>query len=525
MPIYSLEIDGGINTEMGPSAGTRVKRTDGQSTVLSVPYLINATNAVYAADGWPRKMPGASKVNASATGATDSVTGIFDYWRSTTSGDPVQRKVIVAGTAIYSEAGAGTLTSIKTGLEADKMPWFEVFNDDVIIATTSTTDVPMTWDQTTFANLGGTPPNFAFHVSHKNYMFAAGVNANKSRLYYSATNDAEDWTGGSAGSIDVAPDDGDVITGLHSRHNGELLIFKGPNRLSFFRLTGSSESDWTLTPGNTGIGAVNQQSIVSGPGSDVWFWDDNGIHSLVATDTFGDYKETFLSKDIATYFVERLSHNRFAQVWGANFVGKGCALWTCSRSGSSTHNLIIGLDYRFSPPRFFFWDAYNVASLGMVRDTSRLTIPWAGTYTGFVLRTNREARNVAGTAYTYKMTMPFLGYGDPFFDKKTTRQVVGFQPKGATTFTLGITRDTHTQQTASLTQGGGPTLGPSSDQFTLDEDALGGGLYNHAFADLNGSFKQLQIELSQGTVDVDCEPHGVSVIAEDEGLSYRVPEG
>ena len=518
-PLFSLSIDGGYNGEAGPSVPHLLKAEDPVGTqILSVPYLIEAQNIVFNADGWPQKMPGASNVNGTATGATDDVTGIFDYWRSGTGTSQAQQRVIVAGTQIYTESG-GTLTSIGTGFEDAVMPWFEVVNDSLIITSTSPTDVPQTWNQTTLANLGGSPPNFDIDTFHKTRTWAAGADSNKSRLYYSAADTAADWTGAGSGSIDIAPDDGDVITGLWS-HKNRLIIFKGPNRNSIFYITGSAPTGsdaFALVPFARGVGCVNQQSIVM-VGDDLVFWDDNGIHSLASTEQFGDFREAFLSRPIATYFTKQLNHSRFDRVWGANFVAAGYALWTVSRAGSTTNDLILGWDYRFTPPRFFFWPAYAAASLAMVRDTSREVVPWAGTYAGRVMRLNRAGRNVAGIAYTGLARLPYLSFGDAFIDKTITRARVGFSPKGETTFTLGWQRDTNAQQTASITQAGTATLGASSDQFALDEDTLAGGAYRNQFPDLAGSFKELQLELSQGGLDVDMEPHSLTLEVEYAGM-------
>lgn len=532
--IFAHEIDGGWNTEAGPSAPYRLRAQDaiGIPTV-SVPWLVNARNIIYSRDGWPRKMPGASNVNGTATGATDVVMGLFDYWRSNTSGDPTQQRLLYSGTQYYRESG-GTLTSIDTGNESGRMPWFEVMNDACVIATTSTVDVPSVWDQTTFANLGGSPPNFAFHSEHKGRMFAAGVVSNKSRLYYSAFGAHDDWTSATSGSIDVAPDDGDVITGLRS-HKGELIIFKGPNRGAIYRLTGAIESGaagtaygsavFALVPFVRGIGATNNHSIILGPGGDLWFWDDGGIHSLTATDAFGDYAPSFLSAQIASYFTDQLNHNRFDFVQGVNFAGGGYALWTVTRAGSSTHDAILMLDYNFQPFRFALWTAYAVASLAMMRDASRLTIPWGGTYTGRAIRMNRSARNVAGTAYTGLFTLPYLGYSDPFMDKVAPKGRTSFAPKGDTTFTVAWTRDTRTQQTASISQGGAAALGDAVDNFLLDSDVLSGGGYTPAFFDMGGSFKEIQLELSQGTNDVDMEVHGLALEVEFAGMGTTATVG
>ena len=178
MPTVQHVIEGGWSTESGPKAPTLVR---GEQTI-SVPWLVTAENIVYLRDGWFQKMPGAANVNGTTMGATDHVNGIFDYWRSGTSGSPTQQRVVYSGDEVFTES-SGTMTSIISGLVAAQRPWFEVMNDLLVIAF-SGTDVPRSWNQTTAATLAGSPPNFAFHVNHKTRMFAAGVATNQSRLYY-----------------------------------------------------------------------------------------------------------------------------------------------------------------------------------------------------------------------------------------------------------------------------------------------------------------------------------------------------
>ena len=518
MPTVQHLIEGGWSTESGPKAPTLVR---GEQTI-SVPWLVTAENIIYLRDGWFQKMPGAANVNGTATGASDHVNGIFDYWRSGIAGTPVQQRVIYSGTQVYTES-SGTLTSIATGLTASLRPWFEVMNDLLVIAFSGNT-APRSWDQTTFQNLAGSPPNFAFHVNHKTRMFAAGVATNQSRLYYTVVDNPANWTGAGSGSIDVYPDDGDVITGIWS-HQNELIIFKGPNRGRIVRLTGSSPSDFALVPQLRGVGGVNQQSILNA-GGDLVFWDNLGIHSLAATDRFGDYAPSFISDPIAGYFNEQLSHNRFVFVWGINSAAKGYALWTVSRAGATTNDAILLWDYRFTPARFALWPAYAVASLAMVVDTSSEPTPWAGTYTGRVMRMNRAARDVAGTAYSASVLWPYLAYGNASDEKTIQAGRVSIAPKGETTFTLGWQRDGATQQTASVNQAGTSTLGASSDQFTLDNltsGVLGGGRFiGRHVPQMEGTFQELQIQMTQGTLDVDFECHGFELDLSGAGLA-RAP--
>jgi hypothetical protein len=511
--IVAFDIEGGLNLDAGPAAPW-IEKAEGR---VSVPYLVAADNVVFKMDGWPQKMPGASAVNASATGATDTVAGIYDYWRAG-SGALTQKRVIVSGTAIYKDDADGVWDSLATGFEADKVPAFETMNDELIIASDSTTDVPQVYDQSTIGNLGGSPPNFSFCVEHKRRLFAAGVQGQRSRLYYSGFGAHEDWSGSGSGAIDVAPNDGDEITGLAS-HKDELIVFKGPNRNSLHRLTGSSPTGadaFSLIPFVKGVGCTSHNSIIR-LGDDLAWWDQNGIHSLVATAKYGDYSQAFISAGISDWFLRELNHSRFPYVQGVNFTGQGWALWTVSRAGFTTNNLVVLFDYRFQPGRIAFWPAFNLASLAMVRDTGGSpisTVPWGGTYTGTVYRMNRTDRNIDGTGYSANIMFPYLSFGDAFMDKLVVKGRLALQPKGTSTFTVGYRRDGNTRQTVSVSQGGSGVL----DSFILDTDVLGGqGLINRFF-DMAGSFKELRIDLEQEDEDVDFEPHGMAVMVEPAGL-------
>src|SRR3990167_2449288 len=151
MPIIQHVIEGGWSTEAGPKAPTIARAAD----MIAVPWLVTAENIVYLKDGWFAKMPGAANVNGTTMGATYHVNGIFDYFRSGTAGAPAQQRVVYSGDEVFTES-SGTMTSIISGLVTAQRPWFEVMNDILIIAF-SGADVPRTWDQTTAANLGGSP--------------------------------------------------------------------------------------------------------------------------------------------------------------------------------------------------------------------------------------------------------------------------------------------------------------------------------------------------------------------------------
>lgn len=100
------------------------------------------------------------------------------------------------------------------------------------------------WDGTTFANVSGAP-QCHFLKTFKNYMFAANTTANPSRIFWSAVINPDSWP--ASNFIDVAPNDGQQITGLFN-DGTSLLILK---QRSIYKLSGDifdpSNPTYTLT--------------------------------------------------------------------------------------------------------------------------------------------------------------------------------------------------------------------------------------------------------------------------------------
>lgn len=100
------------------------------------------------------------------------------------------------------------------------------------------------WDGTTFANVPGAP-KVHFLKNFKNYMFAANTTANPARLFWSTVLNSDSWP--ASNFVDVAPNDGQQITGLFN-DGTSLLIIK---QRSIYKLSGDifdpSNPTYTLT--------------------------------------------------------------------------------------------------------------------------------------------------------------------------------------------------------------------------------------------------------------------------------------
>lgn len=448
-------------------------------------HLLDAKNVVYNTQGSVLKRPGNTNYNSSVLqvgGTNVKFTGIFDYWKHGTAGSAVQKYVthVDDGSTgyIYKDDGDGTWDDISgsTTFEAGKFPSYNVFEDTLIMANNSTTDVPQTWAQSgNIANLGGTPPNFAFSVTHVNRVWAAGDAANPSRLYYSATLDGADWTGGDTGSIDIDPEDGDIITGLVS-HRDELIVFKGPYKLSIHRLQGKTVATFSRLLFTRGVGTASHNSIISA-NNDVAFVDANGIHSLAATEKFGDFSESLLSKDIQDYFRNHIHQGELDGVWGTNWASGHSMLWTFTRASGSVPDLVIGVDYAFNPPWMFYWrfpGTTGVYSMDIMINQSKKRVPFLGLDNGFMVEGDRSSRDDWGNAIAAIIETPFMHFGDPLRDKSFEEVSQYLIARGDHNITLDYTIDENDSSSTTIPQ--------SPNVFILGTSLLGTGKLGSANA-------------------------------------------
>lgn len=206
-----------------------------------------------------------------------------------------------------------------------------------------------------------------------------------------------------------------MITGLLSWKN-ELVIFKGPNKLSIHRLSGSTPSDFVRSPWITGISAAWQNSIFP-MGDDFGFISPRGtIHSLKATSNYGDYTQTYLSYPINTFCREELNHNKSRHWWAATDSLHGYSLISVTRSGQTSNDRVLMLDWRFMAqgeqwPRWSLWDFGSFASLAQAIDTNNRPRIFAGGYDGYVYKLDQTTRTHNNTSINYNWTTPFLSYG------------------------------------------------------------------------------------------------------------------
>jgi hypothetical protein len=502
-------IGGGWATDYGPTFYGAP-----QGGQLKLPWLTQAENLVYTLDGGVEKWPGVTLVTLTPLkdpilGST-TVKGIFDYWRQASN----QKLVASVGNSYFDITSGTLIGSTSSSVVTDK-PHFSTFNDLLILAAEGN-QAPRSWDQTTFQNLAGTPPTFSFSTPHAGRHWGSGYPSNPSRLYYSAVGNPEDWIGAGSGSIDIDPGDGDKIVGIISWKR-ELFVFKGPNRLSIHRITGTSPSDFARTNFVTGISAASQHSIFEYAG-DIGFWSPRGsCHSLTTTASYGDYTQSFINYPILSWCRNQLNMGTSdASYWQAvtnanagytilNYTGPGAAF--------ATNDSALLMDWRFvnqgEPyPRFSRLTYSQYSSVAMVQASGQIQ-PYWGTKNGIVHRTlsdlppHRSAASYAELQYggTYKtiplrLQSPYLTYGTDLETKTISNFSLTLSTAHRSTVDVKWGGSKQLKQSTTITQPGYTPLG----SFVLGTDCLGELGDQPVFAqELSGDYRSIQYTIIEDT--------------------------
>jgi hypothetical protein len=446
--------DGGWAPDYGAMAVVSVEK-DGRCLI---PWLMDAENLEYEADGSPHKIGGVYRLFTVGLEGGSRIRGLYDFWRQGTSGSPLQNRVLHVGTKVKMDNADVDFSDIFTGLQNDSIPHYSTFEGYLIIAQTGM-DMPMYTDGVAHTAFSSPTPNFSFSEPHKLRMWAAGVDAAPSSLFYSAQEDPTDWTGSGSGDLAISPGDGDRITAIAS-HRNELFVFKGPNKGSIHRISGSAPTGDDAFARNDfipfGLGAVGQRSIFRF-GNDLGFiWSDGSVHSLNTTERYGDFLETALSRPLNSWLRAHVSSAYLEQASVVTCEPKGVVRIALPIDSSITNNAVLSMDFRFDPPRWSYLPvlADYCECLAVVRDSTTRRVPliMSGADDGLLRSLDYSTRYVDTvlSGYNFDIRTPFLSYLQS--PRKSTIYFGGLRttPKNADTCTFFWVRDGETAQSVSL---------------------------------------------------------------------------
>ena len=521
-------IGGGWATDFGGRAQAQI-----QNSIVTIPFLTTADNIIYKMDGSVAKPGGTAKINGTVFQSGATIKGIYDYWRTGAAGTPAQHRIVHVDTVVKKDDGDETFTDLFTGLQAGKMPDYTTCEDLLILTSNSTTDVPKSWDGTTAQSLAGSPPNFSFAVVYKGRLFASGNASAPSKVYYTGRFDPTNWSGQGSGDFNINPNDGDVVTGL-AVYKDRLWIFKGPNKGSIHYISGAAptgDDPFRETVFITGVGSVNHQTITTF-GDDLCFmWSDGSVHSLKNLESEGLFGARSLTFPIQSWIRANLKISSLSQAVATTLPGDGMVLYGLPLSGSTTNNMIIGFDYRFSPIRWFQWSTFGTMGTAMTTmmdpdDANRrkLVLGGADGYIRHALTTRKTLDT--GTNIGQNIVTPFLDYGVPQNFKTITGGSIGVKTIGNASAIFKWQRDNFAYQSHSVTLlSGTAELAPSvgGTNFILNTHTLGGDSFVDKFFDLEegGEFRSIRYQILNAAANDSVDLDDFGALVEGGGFSIE----
>lgn len=506
----------------------------GRNTTLDASIVPNnqlsvADNTLFSTDLARRKRPGFQYLDLSSIGSAVRVVAGIDYWANVSS-TKVQREVVVTNEpAIYSYTSSGTRTQLtmKSGSNALVAGFtyacLEVINEDLIFSFSNAT-TPKKWDNQTgteWEDLGGSPPNFAFCRTHINRLFAAGDPEFPDRLYYSKTDDHETWGGtDDSGAIDIMPGDGDPegITAIFPAIKGVLFVAKR-NRL--YRVnTSGSDTEWTVDEVSKGIGCVGHNAVAAVGQDDVIFISDRGIHSLAATDTYGDFESAFLSKDIQKDF-NNFNKGRYKSIWTSYIPELNSLAIAVSGSGSST-NSEIHL-FNVEDKQWYRFPQIVCEAMWKAKLSNR-DVLMVGDAAGRISQLTRNQFNDNAASIPFRVkTGTIYPDGSPVTVKGFKKVSLFYRPKGDYTLTARFKIDNYPVQTLTFNLSG--EFDALGTEFVLGSSLLGLDQAVPAITlPVDGYGHGFSLELLQPEVDEEAEIYGFAVEYELAGDDQESPE-
>ena len=390
------------------------------------------------------------------------------------------------GSIHRASSGSGswtsTITSLGTPTQNYEHRLFNFDGTDKIIITTGTSN-PQILDtsfSTTVVNASGTS-NFKFVEIFKNHIFFAGHSSNIQEVSFMGPNQTNDFTSGNGGgTIKVDTE----IVGLRTFRNS-LIIF---GRDKIFKLTGTSSSNFAVTPVTRNIGCTDGRSIQE-LGGDVVFLAPDGLRTIAGTERIDDTELGTVSKQVQKRINEITTHNINSLVIRSKSQYRLFFPTSADQDENSARGLIsvIKANPNTGSLGFEYADMQGLkvssADSGFISNVETII---NGGYDGFVYKqesgnvfTQAESTvNISGVYRSPDMTM-----GDPGIRKNMQKVIWNIDPGGTLSSSFLLEYDFSDDE---VPQPDAYTLSVTGNiaQYGLTESTYGSAVYGSTGSDL-----------------------------------------
>lgn len=384
-----------------------------------------------------------------------------------------------------------------------------VFNDRFILGMNGADNRPIMFrpedDEIYYFPLPNAP-NFSMLQEHIGRIWTDDKDI-PDRLNYSSPGNETEWEGdGDSAAIDIVPGDGDTdgITSIFRSFKGTLFCGKGTH---LYRVDGNSPETFFITPVTKGLGCVAHKASASVDLDDIGFVSKKGIHSLSATQAYGDFQQQFLSLKIQQNFATALNRGRLDFIQSAYVADLNSVAFAVSE-GSETFNNHIYLMNILSR-EWYRWPDISCSSLTTRFDQKSRSKLITGTNESRVITTQNGTNTDFGTMGILYRIKTGVIYPDQNVTTMKAFKYIGFiyKPTGHYRFSAQVIIDNNQYQNIAFEETAkGARLGVD---FVLGTSVLGSSNQFSSFrVPIDGLGRGLTIEVTQSGTDETVELYG-----------------
>lgn len=392
-------------------------------------------------------------------------------------------------------SGSGTSTITYTGTSS------------LSESTTSDTDI----------QVGVFAPKALFIRQHQGRLFC-NDKENLDRLHYSGADLHTQWNGvGTSGALDIGIGDGDPagLTGLSPTFKGDVFVGK---RTKLYRLIGNDPDTYAVLKLSNGIGFISHQAITAVDNDDVFFVSEKGLHSLVATDQYGDFSAGFLSQDIQKSFVQDWSVARRRHIKAVYLAELNSAAFAVTEGGAQYNNALWL--FNIEKKAWFRWPNVQCETLIATQDTDRKRV-YFGTQDGRLAQTFTGTNKDVASSGAESSILSRLATGLMFPDgrpdtvKAFKRLMIIYKGQGSYTITARVKIDNFSEQAlAFVSNEQSVALG----EFVLGQDVLGSSYVIAPYSlPIDGYGRGIKVTIEQNDLNTALSIQGLVIEYEGDG--------
>lgn len=466
--------------------------------------------------------------------AVSGVTNQMKYWTGSTD-DGLQDLPGVIELTSVSRASAGTTRTLALSgnlTDVDNGETIVVLSSNpsyrgtfTLLSGSGTSTITYTGSSSltegttadTTIQVGILAPKALFIRQHQGRLFC-NDKENLDRLHYSGIDSHTVWNGvGTSAALDLGVGDGDPagLTGISPTFKGDLFVGK---RTKLYRLNGYDADTYQVIKVSNGIGFISHQAIAAVDNDDIFFVSERGLHSLVATDQYGDFTASFLSRDIQKSFVEDWEASRRRYIKAAYLPEINSAAFAVTEDGADYNNALW--TFNIEKKEWHRWPDVECETLIPAQDTDRKRVYFgtqqariAQTFTG----TNQDtaADGTESSILSRATTGLIFVDGRPDTVKAFKRIMVIYRGKGSYTITVKVKIDNFAEQAlAFVSNSQGAVLG----EFILGQDVLGGSSVIAPYSlPIDGYGRGIKVTVEQNDLNTALAIQGLVIEFEGEG--------